>query len=353
MPIYRGMAGASWLFPEGVDRERLLDMDRRLRPVRRASFAVIAVALLACGPWLGWWTLIPCAIAAIIFSIADTRIDRTTHPERPVFAAWTASQAIIAISVALTGGLSQPTAAWFAIPMITLGARFSERGIAIGLAITVALIAGVGFGVDAQQIVHDPPLLIAPIAMVIAVAMMQTVVMRSDVETRQQAVIDPLTGMLNRKALEGRIAELRQQSQITGAPVGVLIGDLDHFKTINDRFGHAEGDAVLKDVAYALRRALRAFDLVYRIGGEEFLVLLPGADLTATADIAEGLRAAVAERPLGNGQNVTISLGISASSDGSWDYTDLFKQADEALYAAKAAGRDCVRGGASAESVSV
>src|ERR1700754_4938984 len=122
MPIYPCMGGASWLFPEGVDRERLLDMDRRLRPVRRASFGLIAAALLVCGPWLGWWTLIPLAIAAIIFRIAHTRIDRTTHPERAVYAAWSASQLIIAISVALTGGAPQPTMAWFAISLITLGA---------------------------------------------------------------------------------------------------------------------------------------------------------------------------------------------------------------------------------------
>ena len=347
------MAGsASWLFPDGVDRERLLDMDRRLRPVRRASFGVIAVALLLSGPWLGWWTLLPLAIAAVVFRIADTRIDRTTHPERPVFAAWTASQVIIAISVALTGGAIEPTMAWFAIPLITLGARFSERGIAIGVGITIALILAVAFGVDAGAVIDNPPLVISPIAMVIAIAMMQTVVMRSDVDTRREAVIDPLTGMLNRKALQVRVTELQQQSAVTGAPVGVVVADLDHFKTVNDRFGHAEGDAVLKDVAYALRKALRAFDLVYRIGGEEFLVLLPGADLTATADIAEGLRAAVCERPLGSGQNITVSLGISASIDGDWDYDELFRAADEALYRAKAAGRDCVCGGASSESVS-
>jgi diguanylate cyclase (GGDEF)-like protein len=176
--------------------------------------------------------------------------------------------------------------------------------------------------------------------------------MRSDVDTRREAVIDPLTGMLNRKALQVRVTELQQQSAVTGAPVGVVVADLDHFKAVNDRFGHAEGDAVLKDVAYALRKALRAFDLVYRIGGEEFLVLLPGADLTATADIAEGLRAAVCERPLGNGQNITVSLGISASTNGDWDYEELFRTADEALYRAKAAGRDCVCGGASSEPVS-
>ena len=92
--------------------------------------------------------------------------------------------------------------------------------------------------------------------------MMQSVVMRSDVDVRAEAVIDPLTGMLNRKALHVRVEELRQQSAITGEPVGLIVADLDHFKAINDTYGHAAGDAVLKDVAYALRKSLRAFDLV-------------------------------------------------------------------------------------------
>jgi diguanylate cyclase (GGDEF)-like protein len=340
------MAGSSWLFPHGVDRARMLDMDRRLRPVRRAAFGVLALALIASGPWLGWWTLIPLALAALLFRAADVGIDRAARPEFPLFAAWTASQVIIAISVALTGGAGTATMSWFVLPLITLGARFSERGIAVGVGITITLMLGVGFGVDAAGLLDDPTDLIAPIALALGVAMMQSVIMRSDVDVRAEAVIDPLTGMLNRKALGVRVEELRQQSAITGEPVGLIVADLDHFKAVNDSFGHAAGDAVLKDVAYTLRKALRAFDLVYRLGGEEFLVLLPGAELEHTTQLAEELRAAVAAATLGDGHSVTMSLGVSAGRPGTpWEYEPLFEAADAALYRAKAEGRDRVCGG--------
>ena len=107
---------------------------------------------------------------------------------------------------------------WFALPLVTLGARFSERGMAVGVAITIALMFAVGFGVDAAAIIDDPTKLMMPVALVIALAMMQSVIMRSDVDVRAEAVIDPLTGMLNRKALHVRVEELRQQSAITASP---------------------------------------------------------------------------------------------------------------------------------------
>jgi diguanylate cyclase (GGDEF)-like protein len=174
------------------------------------------------------------------------------------------------------------------------------------------------------------------------VALFQTVFMESDVETRAEAVIDPLTGMLNRKALASRARELEEQSAMTGEPVGLILGDLDHFKSINDTHGHTAGDAVLKESAYVLRKGLRAFDLTYRIGGEEFLVLLPGADLKRSAELAEQLRLAIAAAQPG-GQPVTMSFGVSACSpDETFDYEGLFTQADAALYEAKRAGRNRV-----------
>ena len=94
--------------------------------------------------------------------------------------------------------------------------------------------------------------------------------MRSDVDHRTEAVIDGLTGMLNRRALDQRLHELTAQARITGQPIAVIAGDIDHFKRVNDEHGHAAGDAVLVEVAYRLRKALRAFDLAYRVGGEEF-----------------------------------------------------------------------------------
>jgi diguanylate cyclase (GGDEF)-like protein len=181
--------------------------------------------------------------------------------------------------------------------------------------------------------------------MAIAVAMLQTALMRSDIDARANAVIDPLTGMLNRQALAPRIAELQQQSVVTREPVGLIVCDLDHFKRINDDHGHAAGDAVLKDVAYRLRKSLRAFDLVYRIGGEEFLVLLPGADYDQAARVAEQLRLGLDGELAGAGHAVTMSFGVAASEPHEvFEYDALFAEADTALYAAKSDGRNCVRG---------
>jgi diguanylate cyclase (GGDEF)-like protein len=324
----------------------MLEMDSYLQPVRRATFAVIALSLLAMGPWLGWWTVVPVLLAAVAFAIADANIHRLERPEYGLFAAWLCSQVIIAVAVAISGGADVPTLSWLAIPIVTLGARFSERGIAVGVAFTIALVLAVAFVTDASAVVDNWSLVIAPIALVIAVAMFQTVLMRSDVKYRAEAVIDPLTGMLNRNALMNRINDLEEQSRVAKLPVGVVLGDIDEFKRINDSFGHACGDDVLKDVAYELRSCLRAFDLFYRIGGEEFLVLVPGADHVGATGIAEQLRQAV-ERTSHGGHEVTMSFGVSASERGeTFDYESVFAQADTALYEAKDAGRNrvCVAG---------
>ena len=332
------------LFNDGTDRERMLDMDRRLQPIRRMAFGVVALALIAMGPWLGWWTVVPVAIAAVLFRIADSQIERLANPEYAIFAAWVGAQVIIAASVALTGGPNVPTMSWFAIPIVTLASRFSTRGIALGVAITLALMAAVAFGVDAQAVINDPPKLIAPLALVIAVTIFSIALMHSDIHHRTEAVIDPLTGMLNRKALGVRTEELEQQARFTGEPIGVVVGDIDNFKQVNDRFGHERGDAALREVAYLLRKQLRAFDLAYRLGGEEFLVLVPGATLDESTSVAEQLRAAIAGANLIEDMPLTMSFGVSASSEGTpFEYRGVFAEADEALYAAKAAGRNCVR----------
>jgi diguanylate cyclase (GGDEF)-like protein len=191
-------------------------------------------------------------------------------------------------------------------------------------------------------VLDEPPLLIAPATLIISVGLLSIASMRSDVEHRAGAFVDPLTGALNRTAMQNRVAELAQQSAITGEPIAAIMCDLDHFKDVNDTFGHPAGDAVLRDVAYALRRELRAYDLAYRVGGEEFLVLLPGAGLQEGARVAESLRAAVAAESHG-GQPVTMSFGVAATSPGErFDPSVVIAQADAALYAAKDAGRNRV-----------
>jgi diguanylate cyclase (GGDEF)-like protein len=327
-----------------MDRERLLDMEQRFKPVRRLAMGILAVALIALGPWIGFWTLIPLAAAAAFFTFADARLERSEHPEYLIFAAWTGSELMIAVAVALTGGPAVVTISWLAIPVVTLSARFPLSGVAAGVAIAVSLCIGVAFVSHASAVIDNPTLLLAPLALILSVAVLSTALMRSDVQHRSDAVIDQLTGMLNRKALATRVHELAQQSEISGQPIGVIVGDLDNFKAINDEHGHAAGDAVLTDVAYMLRKQLRAFDLAYRIGGEEFLILVPGSDIRECVRLAELLRRTVEACTFGDADSLTVSFGISASVAGEgFDYERVFAAADDALYEAKSLGRNRVR----------
>jgi diguanylate cyclase (GGDEF)-like protein len=317
-------------------------MEERLRSWRKASFVALAAALLACGPWLGWWTLIPLGVAIVGFAVVDRQLATSPCPERTIAGAWLLSELVIAGSIALTGGPESPAVPWLVIPLVTLPARFNGRAVAAGVTAVSALLVLVTVGVDADYVLDHPPSIVMPVALLIAVALLSSALMRSDLEHRSSSVIDPLTGMLNRNALQTRIAELTQQAEILRDPVALIVGDLDNFKAINDGHGHAAGDAVLKDIAYRMRKTLRAYDLAYRLGGEEFLIVLPGAELGAAATVAEDLRAAIAADPVA-GLMVTISFGVSASAPGEFVYDDIFDQADLALYRAKQEGRNRVR----------
>jgi diguanylate cyclase (GGDEF)-like protein len=326
-----------------MDRERLLDMEERIKPVRAIALCILGVALIASAPWIGWWTLVPLVVAGTLFGIADATLDRWEKPEYVVFAAWAGSEVTIAIAVALSGGPSVATLSWLAIPVVTLSARFPLRGVIAGIAIAIGCLLAVAFGVDTAAVLDNPPLVIAPLSLILAIAALSMALMRSDVQHRGEAVIDPLTGMLNRKALANRVSELMQQSAISGQPIGVILGDIDRFKEVNDSMGHAAGDAALTDLAYTLRKQLRAFDLAYRIGGEEFLILVPGADIPECVALAELLRRTVEACKFGDGASVTMSFGVSASVGGDgFDYERVFAAADEALYEAKSLGRNRV-----------
>ena len=179
---------------------------------------------------------------------------------------------------------------------------------------TIALLLLVTVGLDAGFVLEHPEELIFPFALIIAMAILGGAALQSEREHRRVAVIDPLTGLLNRSAFAQRLGELQHQiDRGVESSLGFLIADIDHFKRINDEHGHPVGDAVLRDVAYAMRSELRAFDLIYRLGGEEFAILLPGADLDKTREIAERLRAASPLRSTG-GISVTMSFGAARSA---------------------------------------
>lgn len=321
----------------------MLDMEERVRPYRQVAIVILAAAIASCAPWLGWWPLLFLLPTAAFFATANHFLARVARPELAMFAAWIGSELTIAGAVSLEGGPRVMALAWLAIPVITLSSRFSMHGVVAGVAIAGALVLAVGFGVDAHAVLHSPELVIAPLALVLCVAVLSTPLMRSDIQHRSDAVVDQLTGMLNRKALGARTHELAQQSAVTGEPVGLIVADLDRFKNINDTRGHATGDAVLREVAQQLRKQLRAFDLAYRLGGEEFLILVPGSDLEHTVELADRLREGVAASPVAGGLSVTLSVGVGASLRMErFDYATVFAEADAALYRAKRAGRNRV-----------
>ena len=339
----RNPGRSSWLCRDEADRARMLDMEERVRPFRQRALAILAVAIMCLAPWLGWWPLLFLIPSAAFFAAADHCLTRVARPELVMFAAWVGSELTIAGAVSLEGGLRLVALSWLAIPVITLSSRFSIRGVIAGVSIATALVLAVAFGIAAHAVIHNPELVVAPLALVLCVAVLSTPLMHSDIQHRSDAVIDQLTGMLNRTALGARTHELAQQSEYTGEPVGVIVADLDRFKRINDTRGHTTGDMVLKEVAYLLRKQLRAFDLAYRLGGEEFLILVPGSDLERTAELADRLRAGIAADPVADGLSITMSLGVGASGHNErFDYAAVFADADAALYRAKRSGRNRV-----------
>jgi two-component system cell cycle response regulator len=164
---------------------------------------------------------------------------------------------------------------------------------------------------------------------------------------RLEATHDPLTGLRNRGAI---LDVLRQELARSGREeksVGVLMADVDHFKHINDTFGHQVGDAVLREVAARMRSSIRPYDIAGRYGGEEFLIILPGCDMFTAAMVAERLRVAVEEEPFDSGERkltITCSLGVASGSAMPETKADwVIGLADSALYQAKSEGRNCVR----------
>jgi diguanylate cyclase (GGDEF)-like protein len=329
----------TWLCPDAASRDRLLDMDERLKRPRAVAFALIAVGIGAAVPRIGWWGLGLLVVAVLGFRLAQGIAERIRAPEHALFASWVISELVIAGSVAVTGGITSYTASWLLVPLVTLPARFGSRGVGAGVAFIGVLVIAIAIAVEPSQPLPPIYALFALLTTLTAVAVLSTALMRSDVDHRTEAVIDGLTGMLNRRALDQRLQELTAQVEITGQPVAVIAADIDHFKRVNDEHGHATGDAVLIEVAYRLRKALRAFDLAYRVGGEEFLIVLPGAGMSDAAALAEQLRAAVAAAPAA-GRQVTMSFGVAGSSGP--DLKRLLDEADAALYEAKARGRDQV-----------
>jgi diguanylate cyclase (GGDEF)-like protein len=298
------------------------------------------VGLLPLAPELGWWWFAPLALALAGFAVADRFMRRSARPALWVGGAWALTPLLLAGAVLSTGGAASPALRWFARPAVTLGARFDPRGIGLGTAyiLGLLLLSAVILGPDPSE--GDRYTTIAAAALVLSTVTLSGALVESDRAHRRQSSLDPLTGLFNRSALELRLAELDVSAAgDPDASHALLLCDLDHFKRVNDRLGHAAGDSVLRQVTQTMRSSLRVGDSIYRVGGEEILVVLPGASRADAVEVAERLRRAVHDlHP--DGVSMTVSVGVAVSRPGGLDTDDLVNRADAALYVAKAGGRD-------------
>jgi diguanylate cyclase (GGDEF)-like protein len=171
----------------------------------------------------------------------------------------------------------------------------------------------------------------------------KAVLLRAREQMRHYAEHDDLTGLWNHRIIIERLAAEVDRSHRDGVPLSLILVDLDHFKQINDTFGHPSGDLALKEISSVFLRSVRSYDWVGRYGGEEFLLILPGSNHVSASLRAEHLRMAVEVAPIPNGNaaiRVTASFGVVSGIPS--DYESLLHAADMALYRAKAKGRNCV-----------
>jgi diguanylate cyclase (GGDEF)-like protein len=330
-----------WLCPTKADFTRLVDMSPAVRRARLLAGAFCGIGVAAMVPWLGWWPLAVFGLAPVPLVGLDRLLRRVDRPERVIAASLCLHATLILAGAGISGGLHSPLLPWVAIPVVTAAARFRLPVFLVGAVLaTVGLVVLAAVG-PPHELQHDPTPLLGFIVLLGALVVAQQPVLNAELRWRRDAVLDPLTGLLNRQGLEGRFREVAEQARLTEAPVSLVMCDLDGFKGLNDQHGHACGDAVLKDVAYVMRKELRSFELLYRVGGEELLLVLPGAGLRPGCEVAEHVRSAI-ERSRPAGLPVTTSVGVCTAAGDEIEFGPMFEAADRALYEAKHAGRNRV-----------
>lgn len=328
-----------WLCPTELDRRRAVDTSDRVRKARTFGAACAGVGILVLAPILSWWLVPIFVVAAIVLAFVDPAMRRLEHPERAAAGGMVSIEIAVAAAAAVTGGPLSPILPWMVVPVAMSAVRFRAQVVAAGVAIEALLVVVIGLTVDAGAFFAHPALSIVSVTLTASVAAIALAIQGAEMQHRHESVLDPLTGLLNRKSLLPRFEELQQQAQQQQAPICMIAADLDNFKRVNDTNGHEVGDAVLREAAYEMRKCLRTFELFYRLGGEEFLAVIPGVDLAQGRELAERMRIAV-ERAKPSGTEITVSLGVAIATGDQLEFEHLFGAADQALYEAKHAGRN-------------
>jgi diguanylate cyclase (GGDEF)-like protein len=265
---------------------------------------------------------------------------------RAVFSSATMAWIILRCATEIVVGLSEE---FGRLAALICAVQVYVAGLVIGVRPIAAWLGGhAGTPMVQETTVFNVGLLLTFVALgfMLMSSLVGMVVARLVMRLRRLSLHDPLTQALNRRGLEDALARARSRLSRQGEPVALLMVDIDHFKAFNDQHGHAVGDAVLVGVAHTLQRQCREVDVLGRIGGEEFAVLLPGVVADGALTAAERMREAVSKLVLEGTQGlsgVTISIGVAVVEHAGEPLEQVWRRVDKALYAAKEAGRNKVQ----------
>lgn len=277
-----------------------------------------------------------CTAVVLVFSLNALGIHRRGVPPIPPAGMFVPAIAGIALSVYTQG---VPGILWAFPGVVLFNFIFRRRtanlmSAAVVLAIAPFAYTRLGAPLTARAIVT--------LTLVIVFSnIFWNIIGALQVQLEEQATIDPLTGAFNRRQLAASLESAAARCRRHKVPASLLSLDVDHFKNINDELGHGVGDRVLKEVVTLLRGRVRKLDEVFRMGGEEFLVLLPETDRDGAVLVAEALRTVIASAKLLDDRRVTASFGVAAFAPND-DPDAWLRRADRALYEAKTNGRDRV-----------
>ncbi len=324
-----------------VEREQLVDvMQRQLHGTRIVDVILIAPLLLFTDQ-LGWLPIAILLPALIAYRTCQHLLPRLRTPEHLIVPAWLAMQAATAAVLVGTRHDVMWALSVMALLVVVSSAAVPWRVMRWGAFISAGLMMVAALIMD-RSILHDTPQAVAaPLGLLLSTTIVGREIGRRILTMRRASMTDALTGLPNRTAFDRRAGAIVTARRDTGGPVGLLIGDIDHFKEVNDRHGHHRGDNVLVATAARLQSRMRHDGSVFRVGGEEFCAVLTGLDADGCGDIAERLREAIAAGPVA-GIHMTMSFGVAVGEGPSADLATLYNAADRALYRAKAGGRDRV-----------
>ncbi len=339
----------------GHGRSAFWTMTRRVTLVAAGVDAALLVLFLGLGsPLLAWINLLSIALYGVAYSLLRRRINNPA-----LFIIWIEVLGHAALGTLLIGWDSAfHYYLLMFIPAIVVSGRVRLMLLLLGLLLTCYL------GLHAASHAMRPIAPLGDIGLAIVHTFNVTVVFimasftarfyyrsvrRAERKLADLAATDSLTGLANRRSLLALGQHVVARARRTGEPVGVLLVDIDHFKQINDRHGHDVGDRVITQVGALLAGVCREQDIASRWGGEEFLVLLPGATLEQTAQVAERVRLAApgaiapnhAADASGDPDRYTLSLGVTTVNPDA-PFNECVARADRALYQSKAAGRNRV-----------